>query len=153
MPPTPVKHASLASFLLLAFLSGFGLWYLPARYGLITDAGASANASLRLSPVWDIGDLSAVRMLFENTKRYQSDTEEGAKEWESVVPKDKGILRCLNILRLELMILCRSDLYVENVRDPIGPHAVNVEHVKTCKDWRMVHTAEAQRLFQSFGDD
>lgn len=143
------------------------------------------------SPVWDIGDLGKVRMLSENTNRYQLDTEEGAKEWESLAPEDGGIiyqrnpdtgelkeytismfhqLRCLNLIRAELiqpshfnshkpnelvvkhcfnylrqMILCRSDTYFENVRDPIGPHAADITHVRTCKDWRKVYDAVASQ--------
>lgn len=63
--------------------------------------------------------------------------------FESHAPNEPLVKHCLNYLRQ--MILCRSDLYLENVRDPIGPHAVDVTHVGTCKDWRKVYDAAASQ--------
>lgn len=131
-------------------------------------------------------------MLIENTKRYQLDTEEGGQDWESLVPEDGGIvyvrnqdtgeletytismfheLRCLNVIRLELIrpsrfelpppnellvthclnyvrqrILCRSDLYLENVKDSVGPHDVDITHVRTCEDWSKVYDAVSNQV-------
>ncbi|KLO15164.1 hypothetical protein SCHPADRAFT_938889 [Schizopora paradoxa] len=182
-----VKRVALAtSFLVL--ISGFGLWYFHPDFDL-----RNSQSKVKASSTWDIGDLGNVRMLIENTKRYQLDTEEGGKEWESLVPEDGGIvfqernedtgeleaytvsmfheLRCLNVIRLELVrptrfeqpppneplvthclnyirqtVLCRSDLYVENVKTPIGPHDVDITHVRTCKDWNKVYDAAANRF-------
>ncbi|KLO05141.1 hypothetical protein SCHPADRAFT_802036, partial [Schizopora paradoxa] len=116
---------------------------------------------------------------------YQIDTEMGAKEWESLVPADGGIvywrnnetgeletcttslfhqLRCLNVVRLELIRptrlemhtpnerllahcfnyirqtnLCRSSLFVEAMSDPFD--GVNFTYPRVCKDWRRVYEA------------
>lgn len=127
-------------------------------------------------------------MLIEGTKRYQIDTDEGGKDWERLVPEDGGIiyrrnetdgrqelytismfhqLRCLNIVRLEIirptrfeshapnepqvkhclnylrqMTLCRSDPDLEN---PTSPKSVDVIRARTCKDWRKVYDAAANQ--------
>ena len=59
---------------------------------------------------------------------------------------DRLTRHCLNYIRQ--MILCRSDLFLENVRDPHGPHAVDLTSVRTCKDRRMVYESvgRAQKL-------
>lgn len=47
------------------------------------------------------------------------------------------------------MMLCRSDLHLENVRDPVGPHAVEMTGLHVCEDWRVVYDAaggEKERL-------
>ncbi|THH08335.1 hypothetical protein EW146_g9028 [Bondarzewia mesenterica] len=46
---------------------------------------------------------------------------------------------CMNYLRQ--MVLCRVDLGLENVRDPYGPHAVELTRMHTCQDWRAVYDA------------
>ncbi|EIM85253.1 uncharacterized protein STEHIDRAFT_169253 [Stereum hirsutum FP-91666 SS1] len=51
-----------------------------------------------------------------------------------------GLVRhCMNYLRQ--MMLCRSDLHLENVRDPVGPHAVEMAVMHVCEDWRVVYAA------------
>lgn len=59
---------------------------------------------------------------------------------------DRLTRHCLNYIRQ--MILCRSDLFLENVRDPHGPHAVDLTSVRMCKDWRKVYesSSRAQKL-------
>ncbi|KAJ7589606.1 hypothetical protein C8J56DRAFT_784923 [Mycena floridula] len=44
---------------------------------------------------------------------------------------------CLNYLRQ--MVLCRSDLRLESVQDPDGPHAVDMHGDLTCSDWRELY--------------
>ncbi|KAF7436236.1 hypothetical protein PC9H_003065 [Pleurotus ostreatus] len=46
---------------------------------------------------------------------------------------------CLNYLRQSL--LCRTDLRLEPVVDPFGPHAVQPYGRRTCQDWRVVYKA------------
>jgi len=184
-----IKYVAIASFLLLALVSVLGLWHSYPGYDLDIPY---LSSSVKVSPTWDIGNLGKVRMLLENTRRYQLDTEEGGKEWESLVPEDGGIiyqrnpdtgeleaytismfheLRCLNVIRLELvrpsrfespapnepvvthclnyvrqMILCRSDLYLESVKAPVGPHDVDITHVRTCNDWSKVYDAASNQF-------
>ncbi|KAJ6498096.1 hypothetical protein C8R47DRAFT_1112793 [Mycena vitilis] len=46
---------------------------------------------------------------------------------------------CLNYLRQ--MIMCRANLRLEPVVDPLGVHAVDPWGKLTCSDWRVVYTA------------
>ncbi|KLO18218.1 hypothetical protein SCHPADRAFT_993654 [Schizopora paradoxa] len=61
--------------------------------------------------------------------------------FEERAPNEPVIRHCVNYLRQ--MVLCRSDLYLENIRDPIGPHSVDPSSIRTCKDWRKVYDAAA----------
>ncbi|KLO11090.1 hypothetical protein SCHPADRAFT_942344 [Schizopora paradoxa] len=47
--------------------------------------------------------------------------------FESPTPNEPLVKHCLNYVRQ--MVLCRSDLYLESVRDPIGP-AADITHVR-----------------------
>lgn len=53
-------------------------------------------------------------------------------------PPGPRVRHCLNYIRQ--MILCRSDLRLENVRDPVI-HAVDLTSLHTCQDWRKVYSA------------
>lgn len=46
---------------------------------------------------------------------------------------------CMNYLRQ--MILCRSQLHLESVRDHVGPRITVSETTHTCKDWTAVYEA------------
>lgn len=46
---------------------------------------------------------------------------------------------CMNYIRQ--MILCRADLYLENVRDTKALHVVDMMGERTCKDWTKVYAA------------
>ncbi|TDL30000.1 hypothetical protein BD410DRAFT_780517 [Rickenella mellea] len=56
-------------------------------------------------------------------------------------PPGPRVRHCLNYIRQ--MILCRSDLRLENVRDPVI-HAVDLTSLHTCQDWRKVYSAVEQ---------
>jgi len=83
------KYIGITAFFLLVLISGLGLWHFYSENDLNVPY---LNSGVQVSPVWDISDLGKARMLIEKTKRYQLDTEVGAKEWESLVPKNGGII-------------------------------------------------------------
>lgn len=112
----------------------------------ITDVFATATGTF--SPIWDIGDLGEVRMLSENTKRYELAHDGGAEAWEKLVPNDGGIiyrsnpstgevddytismfhqLRCLTVLRAELLRPTRFES-PRAPNEPILKHCFNYIH-------------------------
>ncbi|KLO06033.1 hypothetical protein SCHPADRAFT_910615 [Schizopora paradoxa] len=121
MPSVAAKVIGVALVVSLAIVSTLRL--LPALYPTpksFPNYQVQRPTTLG-SPIWDMDLGPNVRMLVENTLRYQINTDEGAHEWERLVPSDGGVvyppshsnstkytismfhqLRCLNVVRLEL---------------------------------------------------
>ncbi|KAJ3574357.1 hypothetical protein NP233_g1828 [Leucocoprinus birnbaumii] len=109
---------------------------------------------------WPIPLRKKVLLAFSNPKHYALDTPQGKLEWSSLVPSSpsspNGIihlgpskepftismmhqLKCLDIIRMETMVLCRGDLELESFqfashKDPIDQHGVY-----ECRDWGKVY--------------
>ncbi|KLO18222.1 hypothetical protein SCHPADRAFT_125398 [Schizopora paradoxa] len=134
----------IVSSLLFTIVCGLVFWRSYTGVPLLQSLAVSNSSSI-ISPVWDIGDLGEVRMLSENTKRYELADDGGAEAWEKLVPKDGGIiyrrnpstgevedytismfhqLRCLTALRAELLRPTRFET-PRAPNEPILKHCFN----------------------------
>ncbi|KAJ7268003.1 hypothetical protein C8J57DRAFT_1326357 [Mycena rebaudengoi] len=124
----------------LALLFGFGGTAIALVAQLASGFHKSAPIAVEMypgvAPVWDLGQLGLVKMSMEDTVRYPLRGASAKVQWESMVPKNGGIvhvgpektpymlsmfhqLKCLDILRR---------MYVEDHHgelDAIGRHCLN----------------------------
>ncbi|KAJ7267909.1 hypothetical protein C8J57DRAFT_1326137 [Mycena rebaudengoi] len=148
----------------LALLFGIGSTAIALVAQLASEFHKSAPTAVEIypgaAPVWDLGQLGIVKMAMEESVRYPLRGASAKAQWESMVPKNGGIVHCLDIMRrmyvedhqgeldaigrhclnyLRQTVLCRADLRLESLQDPDGPHAIDMYGDFTCTDWRQVY--------------